>query len=676
MEFRVFKGLMQKHFSTMLKNQTTLFVTDVDKDKLWEIYLESFPPGTNLMFRQRREYDCGCCRHFIKSFGNVVSIVNNKVITIWDFETNDATFQPVIDALAAFVRSAPVHDVFVTKESGFGTDRNYEEGESIITWDHFHIDLPTEFVLRSRESVPSVMGELRDIRNVFKRSLDEITKDSLETVLDLISQNSLYKGEEWREVLKKFLRLSNEYHRLSEEEKDLYCWTKSIEVGGAIGKIRNHSIGTLLADIADGTDLDVAVRKYEKMVAPTNYKRPKAIFTQRMIEQAQQTLADLGLLDSLSRRFATVEDINVNNIMYANRDTMRQMTGDVFDSLKREAAGVTKQFDRVEEIPIETFIRDILPRTTSIEAFIENRHSPNLVSLIAPAVSGCKSLLKWGNNFSWVYKDNLTDSMKERVKAAGGNVEGVLRFSIQWNEDGDCPNDFDAHCVEPNGNEIYYANKSGHSSSGRLDVDIIHPHKDQVAVENITWLNLEKMREGIYTFFVHTYSYRSGRSGFRAEIEFNGQTYSYEHNKDSRQDAKVIVAKVKFSRKDGFSIIESLNGTTSSKKIWNLDTNQFHPVSVVMLSPNYWDGQIGIGNKHFFFLINGCINDTNPNGFFNEYINEDLMPHKRVFEALGAKMKVEDSDSQLSGLGFSSTQRNALICKLSGHVTRTVKIVF
>ena len=52
------------------------------------------------------------------------------------------------------------------------------------------------------------------------------------------------------------------------------------------------------------------------------------------------------------------------------------------------------------------------------------------------------------------------------------------------------------------------------------------------------------------------------------------------------------------------------------------------------------------------------------------------MEHKRVFEALGSKMRVESSDEQLSGVGFSSTKRNSLVCKLEGSFTRTVKILF
>jgi hypothetical protein len=678
MEFIKFKQILQAHVLAMLEQQTHLFIAEVDKDRLWETYLRSFPPGTNEIFRERREHDCHCCRQFIRAFGNAIVIKENKVVTIWDFQAGE--YQPIVDALSSLVRSAPIRDVFVTKEQGFGTDKNYEQREdgTVHTWEHFRIDLPKRFTVpRSSTSDASLMAAFRDVKNVFKRSLDEISRDAIETVLDLIAQNSLYKGEEWQGPLTKFLALHNEYHSLPAEEMDCFCWNKSVEVGGAIGKIRNHSIGVLLTDIAEGMELDQAVRRYEAIVAPTNYKRPRAVFTKRMVEQAQQTLADMGLLNSLGRRFACIEDITINNILFANRDTLKQMGGNVFAELQREVGINPKQFDRVEEVGIEHFLGHILPRTTHIEAFLENRHAPNLVSVIAPVFGSSPTLFKWGNAFSWAYNGNTTDSMKERVKAAGGNVEGVLRFSIQWNEDGDNLNDFDAHCVEPGGNHIYYPNKGRrHPSTGMLDVDIIHPQKDQVAVENIIWSWLGRMPEGDYDFSVHCYSHRGGVSGFAAEIEYNGQIYAYEYRKELRQDERVRVARVRYRRGQGFQIVESLPSTMASKKIWGFDTNQFHPVSVCMFSPNYWDKQTGIGHRHYFFILKGCRNDTQPNGFFNEFLREDLMPHKRVFEALGSKMRVDPSEDQLSGLGFSSTKRNSLICKLKGHVERTIKIIF
>jgi hypothetical protein len=284
------------------------------------------------------------------------------------------------------------------------------------------------------------------------------------------------------------------------------------------------------------------------------------------------------------------------------------------------------------------------------------------------------NLFKWNNGFSWAYSGNITDSIKQEVKSQGGNVDGVLRFSIQWNENEDNEDDLDAHCIEPNNNHIFFRNKNNTETSGQLDIDIINPN-GKVAVENITWTDKYRMKEGIYKFYVHNYTSRSGKSGFNAEIEFDGELYSFAYNTPLRAGEEVQVAEVTYSKSKGFSIVEKLPSSLSNRTLWGIETNKFYPVSVCMYSPNYWDGQNGIGNKHYFFMI-GCKNPEKPNGFFNEYLREDLSKHKRVFEILGNTMRVEDNDGQLSGLGFSSTQKNTLVVKVTSSVERVLRIKF
>ena len=473
MEFKRFKKQLQDHFEEMTKDAPKLFEVAVDKDELWNLYLDSFPEGTNKIYRERREYDCSCCRHFIKSIGNAVIIKNNQVHTIWEFQTGSSTFQPVVEALDRYIKAHAVSGVYVSKLKAIGTDHNREEVDGKINvYEHFFLILPDKFVDRSYRSEGDIKGSFRDVRNVFKRSLDEISQQAIETVLELIMQNSLYKGEEWKGVLAEFLRYKRNYEKISESERENYAWEKSVTAGAVIGKIRNHSIGTLLVNISEGMELDLAVRKYEQIVAPANYKRPKAIYTKKMLEEAQKTVEELGYMDSLPRRFAKLDDITVNNILFSNRDAARRISGNVFEDMAAEVTINPKRFSKVEEIGIEQFVKDVLPTAKELEVYFENKHRQNMVSLIAPQNPESPSMFKWNNPFSWAYTGNMTDSdIRENVKMAGGSVDGVLRFSIQWNDEDYNPNDFDAHCESPKFH-IFFGSKRDGSTGGNLDVDI------------------------------------------------------------------------------------------------------------------------------------------------------------------------------------------------------------
>ena len=102
---------------------------------------------------------------------------------------------------------------------------------------------------------------------VFERSLSELKLSAVETVIELIEDNNLYRGEEFLKTLQEFRRTMLEADNLSPEVRTNYCW---FNFKSPIAKIRNTAMGTLLIDLSNGVDLERAVKSYENIMAPSN----------------------------------------------------------------------------------------------------------------------------------------------------------------------------------------------------------------------------------------------------------------------------------------------------------------------------------------------------------------------------------------------------------------------
>lgn len=685
MNFITFKTAVAAQFERLSKHQ--MFRVNVSKDDLWSTYLASFPEGTNPLFRERTEHDCTCCKQFIRAVGDCVAVIDGQLESIWDvLLPSEPGYQAVATALSGLVHSASIQEHFLHYEKHAGTDRNFEDvvGGTPRQWNHFFVNIPAKFVAE-KSAIPSKLGVSRTSQETFKRALEEITDDAIDTVLDLIAQNSLYRGEEHKFAVSTFKSLKGSFNALKfPRDKEVFAWLAPGTVAGSVTGIRGSVIGTLLTDLSEGRDLESAVKSFEVKVAPTNYKRPTALVTPKMIEQAKKTVEELGLGSALERRYATLPDIKVTNVLWANRAAKKVMTGDVFDTLSAETSSKVKVMEKLEEVSIEKFITDILPKATSVEVLLENRHAPSFVSLITATDPTAGQLFKWDNPFSWSYAGEVADSIKERVKQAGGNVTGDLCCRLAW----DNTDDLDLHMRGPGGEHLYFATRGRTSiNGGQLDVDANGGDGIRAnPVENIFYSKRSRMREGRYTLSVNQWAQRQTVNfGFQAEIDYMGSVYSFNHPKPMKTGENLLIATFDYTHTGGIKIVDSLPMISATKVIWGLPTQTFHQVTAVMHSPNFWDlhpsdqqvrSEAKVGNKHFFFMLDGAVNSDSARGFYNEFLAARLDPHRKVLEMIGSRLKPAPAADQLSGLGFSSTQRNTLCCRVKGSFTRTINIVF
>ena len=658
MKFNVFGNAVQKQFELMAKGD--LFEVGLDKELLWQTYLSSFPEGTNPMYKERTEHDCNCCKNFIRDVGRVVAVgSNNELTSIWEIDIGDSHYQVVANALANLVKSGQIAHVFThhSKTAGVAKTHQKLEDGTVVTWEHFFCDVPKKFV----NIEPTTLSEIKATIDVFERGAEEITDAAIHTVLDMIQENSLYRGAEFKPGLESFLVLKKKYREA--ENKNIFLW-KNYKESGA--RIRNTVIGTLLQDLSgDAVDIDHAVRSFEQKVAPTNYKRPTAVITKRMVDDALKTIKELGIDSAFNRRFATLEDLSINNVIYADRNAASIMKDNLAASLLSEVRE-TGDYTGAENLSIDDFIKKVVPKTQTMEVLFEGKHAANMVSLVAPQDEKAPNILRWDNNFSWSYRGNVTDSIKERVKKAGGNIEAYLRVSLAWyNYD-----DLDLHVIETDRNHIYYVSKRSRTG-GFLDVDMnAGSGSTREAVENVAWVDPKTMLKGNYQIYVHNYNKREHTDGgFEVEIEVNGEirVFSYDRQVTHHENIPVFAFIFDGRGVTSLEVGKNILDKRREQEIWNIKTGQFQKVSMLTLSPNHWDDN-RYGNKHYLFMLENCKNDERPRGFYNEFLKPEFEKHRKVFEVLGDKTKCEMTDKQLSGVGFSSTKKDCVICRCNNRV--------
>lgn len=687
-DFHKFAVAIKARFDEM--SQGELFVVNVDGDKLWQMYLLAFPEGTNPIYRTRTEHDCSCCKNFVRNIGNAVAIKDGRLQSVWSVEGLEYPFNVVAEQLSAVVEIASIESLFRKTERRYGAEETFEQtADGARAWNHFFATIADRHY--SPVNAAKDIGEYAASVQVFKRGLEETTPSAVDTVLDLIDSNNLYRGAEFRAAVDGFKGLAELYSAaFPQAARELVIWQIADHPHA---RIRNTAIGTLLQDLSQDVDLEKAVKSFESKVAPTNYKRPTALITPAMIKQATATIEELGLEFALERRYARISDISVNNVLWVDNSVKNQMKGGLESLLLAAVKPAKVDETKARDITMDDFLKTILPKASGLEVLIKNQQQPNFMSLTAPANPDSARLFKWDNGFAWSYDGNIADSdMRKAVQSAGGRVDGAFRFTHSWNYDKRNASLMDLHVFMPgskitsenmvndtygNAERVGWNNRIHPASGGTQDVDYTSAAPEgYVPVENITFPDLARMPDGVYTCKIHNWRFRLPTdAGFRAEIEFAGQIFAYEYTQPLKEKQWVTVAQV--TLKDGkFSIKHFIPCSTASQDKWGVKTETFTKVNTLVMSPNYWDDN-ATGNKHWFFILDKCVNNQPTRGIYNEFLLPELDKHRKVFEVLGDKTKCQPTDDQLSGVGFSSTRSDKVLVRVTGDtVGGTFNITF
>lgn len=674
MEFKEFNQLLRQRFNQILNTSPVLFKVDLRRGVMWDHYLNSFSDS-----EVKQSYNCNCCRSFINRYSGVVGINPDtfEIMSIWDLELPEeaAIYKPAVSVMLEEVITSKIIMPLITRDAELGLERSVG-----TTWHHFSLHMKSNLVYMGEDSEDSVVGRKVGTFNSMRRMFQDWTPSLVERVLDLIEEGRVDRADQWKNQLIELKSLVLQYELLPSHLRANFVWLQSMTKPHL--NLKNLSIGLLFKYLIESSSEDSALTTYNALVSPSNYQRTTSAPSQSQLQKAKQKFEELGYLPSLKRRLANADDIPLSASLFVDRSVSSapgDLDGDMFSGISTKSSS-TGKVPKGKPIGIETFLSDVLPSTRSLEIFAEPRYMQNLVTFTAPVFPDAPNIFAWSNPIGYAFIGDAAGAVtiREKVKRAGGKIDGNLRISLAWGKGN--TSDYDLNLLEPSKKKIYYGFRRSHY--GFLDVDANGGDGImEEPVENIIYEG--DVPEGIYEACVHLYTKRNEKSkGYTLEICYKGKSFfitsSDSPSCSGRGDKTVIfsinngVLSIK-KIKTGLSISEKEHLNDSTLSLWGVSTGTFHRVSQIVLSPNYWE-EPSYGNKQYFFVLPNCQVDQPVRPFFKEFIRGDLKEEfGKVFEGLGSNNMIQPSVDSMSGLGFSATDGKVVVFKADG---KTYEVTF
>lgn len=675
---------MRDNFAQATKGVKSLFVADVDKDRLWQAYLLGFPES------ERQHYNCNACKSFIRHYGPAVIIDATGQISspFWSAQV-DAEHDLAFYNLNAMVRRASVSGILLSDETSWGTAKNMD-GRTGHVWEHLSVTPPNSLVYRSRTKTPDqAMAEKKEEHKALRRALADFSLSTVEQALNLATSGALRRGDLVKAALGWFLEVKQDQER-NRATIDNRLWLTVASAPAGFCYIRSSLAGSLMSDIQEGYNAADVKRRYEDKADPSQYQRAQVAPKAGNIAQAEKVIADLGLETALERRYAMASELPLFWRSHKLAAEQKVSQGPVFGHLKPKVKEATSTGLEIPAVKMtwDKFKRTVLVDALSMEVLVP-RTTERFAGLVTAADPDAAPILQWDglekrNPVSWYYADGADASIRKRVKDAGGQVENVdVRISLAWNT----YTDLDLHCSGPKG-YIYFGTKRD-SAGGYLDVDMNVSADTLEPVENIRWQK-GCAPNGNYEVAVNNYTNRASSNPYKVELEIFGRVFTVSGNSDARSNPTVRKGDVatfqiyngklvEGSVKSRHSIVEGGANVGS----WGLTSGQWVPVNGLCLSPNLWnveDPERVRSGKHVFWLLDGC-QDNNEGvgrGFFSEFLIGDLKPIRATLEAYSANAKLwpaPNGASPACGLGMSDAGDWNLTVRVQTKTgTRTVLI--
>lgn len=286
------EGIRKSFDEETLKQEPLFETTTLD---LYDIFLDNLPIDA------RQHYNCRTCRNFVNRYGGLVRITDDGELEPVMWKYAPSFFKPAVDAVCNAVKNSRITSVFITSERRLGTPKTGY-------WTHISVDVPKFMIFNNRllNSYQKSAEKLEDFK-MLQNAVNEYSIKTVESAVNLLRSDSMYRGEKILGIAEWFLEVIK--ITKGNPKRPNILWKRVATAPAGFCHISASMIGTLLDDISDGMDLESVQNRFNAKMNPLKYQRPQVAPTAGNVERAEKIVSELGLENSLKRRFARLDEI-------------------------------------------------------------------------------------------------------------------------------------------------------------------------------------------------------------------------------------------------------------------------------------------------------------------------------------------------------------------------------
>jgi hypothetical protein len=357
-----------------LSPDTQLFRTGVGRE-VFATYLAAMPES----FRQ--QYNCSCCRNFMRDYGDLVKINEDGTLTsvVWrnvpeTLEHNGGPnpFYAVAQAQAALVEKSAILKPYFLKSHdnwGFGEKGGYSHFWASTA--HLRV-----FNKYKKTAGAAMLDGIADFET-FKRALSEYRLDSARQAHELLVTGAFNRNERFIGPVNHLIKTHESLEATKNERiKDNLIWNAMYSGPIDWSKPRGTVIGQLIEAIQAGKTLSEVKALFNELTHGLNYQRPTEAPKASQVDAAEKIFAELNLGPALPRRFAGLADMT--HRLWESAEEVKVEAPGLFGGMKTRDSKESDTFPKLEntnpiDISLRKFRETILPEVKSMKAGVTMR---------------------------------------------------------------------------------------------------------------------------------------------------------------------------------------------------------------------------------------------------------------------------------------------------------------